>query len=138
MKKLAILMLTVALMACANKQARLENECLYSSRNTQFAFWSNIAEQMEVRLYDDAQTTTFEAVPLTKGDDDFWRAKVCGDLAGAGAQRAVRRRVRGTRRVQTSLPAGRHAGDAGQGADHGHAPERTGRQHEESQGGGMR
>lgn len=75
-------MLTVALMACANKQARLENECLYSSRNAQFAFWSNIAEQMEVRLYDDAQTTTFEAVPLTKGDDDFWRAKVRGDLAG--------------------------------------------------------
>ena len=53
MRKTIILMLSVALLACTNaaKQPKMEDECLYSSQQTQFAFWSNVAEQMEVRIY---------------------------------------------------------------------------------------
>ena len=89
MKKTILLMLSVALMACTNaaKQPKMEDECLYSSQQTQFAFWSNAAEQMEVRIYngdcwvDDGEKPC-EIVPLTKGANDFWTATVKGDLAG--------------------------------------------------------
>jgi len=82
-------MLSVALLACTNaaKQPKLEDECLYSPSKTQFQFWSNVAEQMEVRIYngdcwvDDGEEPC-EIVPLTKGANDFWTATVKGDLAG--------------------------------------------------------
>ena len=79
MKKFSIIMLSVALMACAHKQTQLQDECQYDPRQTQFAFWSNIAEQMEVRLYDGE---AFETVALQKGTDDFWRATIKGNHIG--------------------------------------------------------
>jgi len=75
-------MLSLALVACAAKQPKLEDECLYSPAKTQFAFWSNVAEQMEIHLYEAADAAEFEIVPLTKGENDFWTASVKGDLAG--------------------------------------------------------
>ena len=82
MKKTIFLMLSLALIACSSKPC-LEDECLYSSRQTKFAFWSNAAEQMEVLIYDEANGEKPDnVVSLTKGDDDFWRATVKGDLAG--------------------------------------------------------
>ena len=75
-------MLSVALIACSGKQPKLEDECLYTSQQTKFAFWSNVAEQMEVHLYADATTEDFETVALQKGENDFWTACVKGDLAG--------------------------------------------------------
>ena len=93
MKKSIILMLSLALLACAGKQSkqlRLEDECVYSPQQTQFAFWSNAAEQMEVRIYEygegqivfDYDGQPMQIVPLTKGENDFWTATVKGDLAG--------------------------------------------------------
>ena len=76
-------MLSVALLACTSKQPKLEDECVYSPSKTQFTFWSNAAEQMEVNIYaqsDDEQSA--KVVPLTKGEGDFWTATVKGDLAG--------------------------------------------------------
>lgn len=83
-------MLSVALFACTAKQPKLEDECLYSPSNTRFAFWSNVAEQMEVRIYNDGMSATaslndandVQIVPLQKGENDFWTASVKGDLAG--------------------------------------------------------
>ena len=76
-------MLSMALLAaCSAKQPKLEDECLYSPNQTQFQFWSNVAEQMEVLLYADAETQDFETVSLAKGTNDFWTATVKGDLAG--------------------------------------------------------
>ena len=77
-------MLSVALLACTNaaKQPKLEDECLYSSQQTQFAFWSNAAEQMEVLIYEDSNSNEPTVVSLQKGDDDFWKASVKGNLAG--------------------------------------------------------
>ena len=83
MKKLFLLMLSVALLACTSKQPKLEDECVYSPSKTQFTFWSNAAEQMEVNIYaqsDDEQSE--KVIPLTKGEGDFWAATVKGDLAG--------------------------------------------------------
>ena len=75
-------MLSVALVACAAKQPKLEDECLYSSSKTQFCFWSNVAEHMEVLIYDEADSPIGEAVALKKGKNDFWKTTVKGDLAG--------------------------------------------------------
>jgi len=81
-------MLSVALVACTAKQPKLEDECLYSLSKTQFAFWSNAAEQMEVLIYDegiqstDRSTDRVQTIPLKKGANDFWTATVKGDLAG--------------------------------------------------------
>ena len=75
-------MLSLALVACAAKQPKMEDECLYSPSKTQFAFWSNVAEQMEVLLYEDAVSDQYSAVSLKKGANDFWTATVKGDLAG--------------------------------------------------------
>ena len=84
-------MLSAALMACANMntQPKLEDECLYSPEQTQFAFWSNVAEQMEVRIYNDANgeaslndANDVQTVSLKKGSHDFWTATVKGDLEG--------------------------------------------------------
>lgn len=80
MKNIFLLMLSVALVACAGKQPKLEDECLYSPSKTQFTFWSNTAEQMEVRIYNDANDV--QTVSLKKGENDFWTATVKGDLAG--------------------------------------------------------
>ena len=80
MKNIFLLMLSVALVACAGKQPKLEDECLYSPSKTQFTFWSNRAEQMEVRIYNDANDV--QTVSLKKGENDFWTATVKGDLAG--------------------------------------------------------
>ena len=80
MKNFFLLMLSVALVACAGKQPKLEDECLYSPSKTQFTFWSNTAEQMEVRIYNDANDV--QTVSLKKGENDFWTATVKGDLAG--------------------------------------------------------
>ena len=75
-------MLSVALVACTAKQPKLEDECLYSSSKTQFSFWSDMAEQMEVRLYDVADGAEFETITLKKGEKDFWTATVRGNQAG--------------------------------------------------------
>ena len=75
-------MLSLALVACAAKQPKMEDECLYSPSKTQFAFWSNVAEQMEIHLYDAADAAEYETVALTKGANDFWTASVKGNLAG--------------------------------------------------------
>ena len=86
MKNIFLLMLSVALLSCQRSSLhnpQLENECLYTPSKTQFTFWSNAAEQMEVRIYvqsDDVQST--KVVPLTKSEGDFWTATVKGDLAG--------------------------------------------------------
>ena len=80
MRKTIILMLSVALLAgCAKQlslssQPQLENECVYTPAQTQFTFWSNVAEQMEVRIYD--ETNEPQVLPLTKGENDFWTATV--------------------------------------------------------------
>ena len=81
MRNTILLMLSVALLACTAKP-ELENECLYKSSKTQFTFWSNAAEQMEVLIYDEANSTEPTTVALTKGENDFWTATVKGDLAG--------------------------------------------------------
>ena len=75
-------MLSVALVACSAKQPKMEDECLYSSSKTQFAFWSDAAEQMEVLIYEDAVSDQPSVVNLKKGANDFWTASVKGDLAG--------------------------------------------------------
>ncbi|MBQ2441664.1 MAG: type I pullulanase, partial [Paludibacteraceae bacterium] len=82
MKKTLILMLSVALIACSSKQPKLEDECIYNPSKTSFAFWSNVAEQMEIHLYDAADADSFKTVPLKKGKGDFWQTTVKGDLAG--------------------------------------------------------
>ena len=82
MKKTILLMLSVALAACGVKQPKMEDECLYSSSKTQFAFWSNAAEQMEVIIYDDAVSDQNSVVSLQKGANDFWTGTAKGDLAG--------------------------------------------------------
>ena len=82
MRKTIILMLSLALVACAAKQPKMEDECLYSPSKTQFAFWSNVAEQMEIHLYDAADAPEYETVALTKCANDFWTASVKGNLAG--------------------------------------------------------
>ncbi len=82
MRNTILLMLSVALVACAAKQPKLEDECLYSSSKTQFCFWSNVAEHMEVLIYDEADSPIGEAVSLKKGKNDFWKTTVKGDLAG--------------------------------------------------------
>ena len=75
-------MLLTALVACTAKQHQLEDECLYSPSKTQFAFWSPVAEQMEVRLYDAADAQDFETIELTKDANNFWTASIKGDQAG--------------------------------------------------------
>lgn len=80
MRNTVLLMLSVALMACTARQPKLENECQYNPSKTQFTFWSNVAEQMEVTIYDEADEV--QTVPLTKGENDFWTATVKGNLAG--------------------------------------------------------
>ena len=85
MRNIFLLMLSVALIACSGKQPQLENECLYSASQTRFTFWSNVAEQMEVCIYDEGQSDDVQCtkvIPLTKGANDFWTATVKGDLAG--------------------------------------------------------
>lgn len=82
MRNTILLALTLLLASCAANQSKLENECLYHSDETTFSFWSSIAEQMEVRLYADAQTTDFETVALQKDENDFWSATLSGDQAG--------------------------------------------------------
>ena len=85
MKKTIILMLSLALFSCqqsAVSTQKLADECVYSPAKTQFAFWSNAAEQMEVLVYDDAVSEQYSTVSLTKGENDFWTATVDGDLEG--------------------------------------------------------
>ncbi len=90
MKKTIVLMLSLALIACASKQLKLEDECVYSPQKTQFAFWSNVAEQMEVRIYEyGSEEPVFDyngepcmTIALKKGENDFWTASVKGNLAG--------------------------------------------------------
>jgi len=60
----------------------MEDECIYSPSKTQFAFWSNVAEQMEVLIYDDAVSDQSTAISLQKGDDNFWRGTLKGDQKG--------------------------------------------------------
>lgn len=76
-------MLSVALVACTAGQIKLEDECIYSPKKTQFSFWSNVAEQMEVIIYNDANDANdVQIVSLQKGKDNCWRGTVKGDLAG--------------------------------------------------------
>ena len=85
MRKTILLMLSVALVACTAKQPKLEDECLYSPKQTSFQFWSNAAEQMEVLIYDEGQSDNGQCamvIPLGRGEDDFWQGSAKGDLAG--------------------------------------------------------
>ena len=76
-------MLSVALLAsCTPRQARLEDECVYSSNQTQFMFWSPVAEAMEVRLYEPDAVEPYESFALSRRADGFWCGTVRGDLAG--------------------------------------------------------
>ena len=75
-------MLSVALLACSAKQPKMEDECIYHPSKTQFTFWSNAAEQMEVRIYEQFTMDDVQIIPLTEGENDFWTATVKGDLAG--------------------------------------------------------
>jgi len=75
-------MLAALFLAACTGQDKLENECVYSSDRTEFAFWSPVAEQMELRLYDDATTSEFETYTLKKNSDNFWKTSVKGDLSG--------------------------------------------------------
>ena len=75
-------MLSLALVACTAKQPKLEDECLYSPSKTHFSFWSPVAEQMEVLIYDEADSDPSSVVTLRKGKGDFWSATVRGDLVG--------------------------------------------------------
>lgn len=72
---------TLTLVACT-KQPRLEDECLYSKSQTRFSFWSPVAEQMQLLIYNDAQTTEAETYKLKKSRNDFWSATVKGDING--------------------------------------------------------
>ena len=60
----------------------MEDECLYSPSKTQFAFWSNAAEAMEVLIYDDAVTDQHLPLSLVKDSDNYWRATLHGDMIG--------------------------------------------------------
>ena len=82
MRKSILFMLSVALLACTSKSPKLEDECVYSAQETRFSFWSDIAEQMEVLIYDDATSHQKSEVSLQKGENDFWTGSVKGDLAG--------------------------------------------------------
>ncbi len=75
-------MLSLALLACTNKQIRMEDECVYTPEKTTFSFWSNEAEQMEVLIYDETDSQMGETISLQKGENDFWTATVKGDQAG--------------------------------------------------------
>ena len=75
-------MLCAALVACSAKQQKMEDECLYSPSKTQFAFWSNAAEAMEVLIYDDAVTDQYLPLSLVKDSDNYWRATLYGDMIG--------------------------------------------------------
>ena len=75
-------MLCAALVACSAKQQKMEDECLYSPSKTQFAFWSNAAEAMEVLIYDDAVTDQHLPLSLVKDSDNYWRATLHGDMIG--------------------------------------------------------
>ena len=76
MRNTILLMLSVALVACTAKQSKLEDECLYSPSKTQFCFWSNVAEQMEVLIYDEAVSDQFSVVSLKKGKDEQRLAEI--------------------------------------------------------------
>ena len=82
MRKLFLFILATLTLVGCSKQPRLEDECLYSSSETCFCFWSPVAEQMELRLYDDAQTDEATIYSLKKDKYDFWHVSVKGDLAG--------------------------------------------------------
>ncbi|MBQ7632096.1 MAG: type I pullulanase [Paludibacteraceae bacterium] len=83
MRNTIITMLTVALLAssCA-RQPKMENECQYAQSQTAFAFWSPVAEQMEVRIYDEAVSDQPSVISLKKGRGDIWRGTIRGDQAG--------------------------------------------------------
>ncbi|MBQ9296713.1 MAG: type I pullulanase [Paludibacteraceae bacterium] len=82
MKNTLIMLLSVALLTACAHSTRLEDECRYSPNRTQFAFWSDAAEQMEVRIYDSFDTDVFETLTLQKGADNFWTAVAEGDQLG--------------------------------------------------------
>ena len=82
MRNTIILMLSLALVACSAKQQKMEDECLYSPAKTQFAFWSPVAEQMEICIYEDATTDEFLPLALAKDSDNYWRATLHGDMIG--------------------------------------------------------
>ena len=75
-------MLTVALIACSTKQPKMEDECVYQPQQTSFHFWSPVAEQMEIRLYEEPAGDSFTVVNLHKGSNDCWSAVVKGDWKG--------------------------------------------------------
>lgn len=75
-------MLCAALVACSVKQPKLEDECVYSREKTEFAIWSNAAEKMEIHLYASAEAADYETLILTKGEGDYWRGTVKGDMEG--------------------------------------------------------
>ena len=79
-------MLAIALVSCATKQQpKLENECLYRPHQTDFQFWSDIAEEMEVYLYSGAEQDaqeTVQTIVLKKDADNYWHGTAEGDQKG--------------------------------------------------------
>ena len=73
--------------SCA-RQPKLENECQYAQSQTAFAFWSPVAEQMEVIIYDEGVQSTdrsadrVQTIPLKKSRGHIWRGTIRGDQAG--------------------------------------------------------
>ncbi|MBQ7209862.1 MAG: type I pullulanase [Paludibacteraceae bacterium] len=82
MRKISLFVLATLTFIACTKQPCLENECLYTKSQTSFCFWSPLAEQMELRVYDDALTADFRAYALKKGNNDFWQTTVKGNLDG--------------------------------------------------------
>ena len=108
MKKTLILMLAVAFVACTSKLPKLEDECVYNPSKTSFAFWSNAAEQMEVRIYNDAngdaslndandvQTVSLKKGPMTSGQlpsKAIWRVSSTPSARSRMANGHPKRRV---------------------------------------------
>ena len=82
MRNIILIMLTALAVTACTRQPRLEDECMYGPKATSFTFWSPVAQQMEVRLYADADATEHETVVLKKDKQNFWHASVQGNLAG--------------------------------------------------------
>ncbi len=82
MKNTFFIMLVALVLTACNVQDKLENECLYSGNQTKFSFWSPIAEQMELRLYEGAESNDYQTYTLKKSTNNFWKTNIKGDLFG--------------------------------------------------------
>lgn len=82
MRNTLLMILACLLIGCATKPNKLENECVYTPEKTTFAFWSSVAEKMEVRLYNTYDAAEFDVITLQEQEGDFWTATIKGDQVG--------------------------------------------------------